>query len=613
MTSQALYRRYRSQTFDELIGQEHIVQTLRNALAEGRVAHAYLFTGPRGVGKTTVARLLAKAVNCVAAQELRPCGECESCVAIAEGRAVDVIEMDAASHTSVEDAREIIERVQFRPTTGTYKIYIIDEVHMLSTAAFNALLKTLEEPPGHALFVLATTENHKVPATILSRCQRFTFNRHTVGATVAHLRAIAAVEGVALEAGAPEAIARAATGSMRDALSILDQLMAYGGGAITLEQVRGLLGAAESREVAALVEALIGGDVSAALRAVAGVAEQGADLRQFARDLVERLRALMLLKAGGDPELLDVTSDELADIQRQAAASDLGALLGWVKLFSDLDYRLRTSPYGQLPLEMAIVEAIAAPSGLVRVDGAPQATASARPPAAPTRPTSRPAPAAEPRSKGFSAPTAQASAPISTERAQPQAAAAPPATAPPVASSESDAVAEPPIPANAPSGAEQTTEAAPVVVRPEPSLGDGTESAEGIASANADVAALEQVESVWPDVVRDVRVFDKTLQALLNSGVRPVDVKGNEAVLEVASDFLFKQLSKPVLREIVERVLSKHTGTNYVIRCVVEAQRRENPNTLREQIRSSRKDQHVKAAINIFDAEIIAVETDEGD
>ena len=192
MASQALYRRYRSQTFDELIGQEHIVQTLRNALAEGRLAHAYLFTGPRGVVKTTMARLLAKAVNCSAEPDLRPCGACAMCQAIAEGSAVDVIEMDAASHTSVEDAREIIERVQFRPTTGSYKVYIIDEVHMLSTAAFNALLKTLEEPPGHAIFVLATTEVHKVPATILSRCQRFTFNRHSISSIAEHLNAMAA-------------------------------------------------------------------------------------------------------------------------------------------------------------------------------------------------------------------------------------------------------------------------------------------------------------------------------------------------------------------------------------------------------------------------------------
>src|SRR5581483_2258799 len=321
MASQALYRRYRSQTFGELIGQEHVVQTLRNALSEGRIAHAYRFTGPRGVGKTTVARLLAKAVNCTAEPGQRPCGECESCRAIADGRAVDVIEMDAASHTSVEDAREIIERVQFRPTSGAYKVYIIDEVHMLSTAAFNALLKTLEEPPGHALFILATTENHKVTATILSRCQRFTFSRHTVGATAAHLQAIAAEEQITLEPGVPEAIARAATGSMRDALSVLDQLMAYGSGTITIEQVRGLLGATEAQEVTALVDALLAGDLTAALRALNGVAEQGADLRQFARDLVERLRALMLLKAGGDSDLLDLADDDLAALQQQAAAA----------------------------------------------------------------------------------------------------------------------------------------------------------------------------------------------------------------------------------------------------------------------------------------------------
>ncbi|MBA3471399.1 MAG: DNA polymerase III subunit gamma/tau, partial [Herpetosiphonaceae bacterium] len=220
MSSQALYRKWRSQTFDDLVGQAHIVQALRNAITADRIGHAYLFTGPRGVGKTSAARILSKAVNCEQADpQLRPCGACPACVAVADGRSIDVIEMDAASHTSVDDAREIIERVQFRPTSFRIKVYIIDEVHMLSTAAFNALLKTLEEPPDHAMFILATTEFHKVPATIISRCQRFVFNRHTVQNTVEHLEWIAAQEGVQLQPGVGEAIARSATGSMRDAVS----------------------------------------------------------------------------------------------------------------------------------------------------------------------------------------------------------------------------------------------------------------------------------------------------------------------------------------------------------------------------------------------------------
>jgi DNA polymerase-3 subunit gamma/tau len=631
MASQALYRRYRSQTFDELIGQEHIVQTLRNALAEGRIAHAYLFTGPRGVGKTTVARLLAKAVNCAAALELRPCGVCESCRAVADGRAVDVIEMDAASHTSVEDAREIIERVQFRPTSGEYKVYIIDEVHMLSTAAFNALLKTLEEPPGHALFILATTENHKVPATILSRCQRFTFNRHTVAATVLHLHGIATEEQFALEPGVAESIARAATGSMRDALSVLDQLMAYGSGTITLEQVRGLIGATEAQEVAALVDALIGGDLAAALRAIAGVAAQGADLRQFTRDLVERLRALMLLKAGGDRELIDVTDDDLAALEHQAEAGDLGALLQWVKLFSGLDYQLRTSSYGQLPLELAVVEAIAAQPALsthsAHSTGSGQAGSgrgvgvarpasalAARPLAgqqrpaapAPTPPIERPTPPPT-----TLAPPAQLATPAEEARIERPAPSpttlAPPITMIPPAEAASAEIAPPML-------VEQTT---PVEAPVDFSAALATATAandadvnDRIASDNAAAAVLEQVESVWEDVLQGIKARDRTLFVLLTSsgGVKPIDVKDDMIVFEVKNDWQVKRIEQDAPRRVIEGVLSKCMGTNYRISCVAEAQNRENPNVRREQIRNSRKDLHVKAAINIFDADIIDVE-----
>jgi DNA polymerase-3 subunit gamma/tau len=592
MASQALYRRYRSQTFSELIGQEHIVQTLRNALAEGRLAHAYLFTGPRGVGKTSVARLLAKAVNCTSDGE-RPCGECAMCMAVAEGRAVDVIEMDAASHTSVEDAREIIERVQFRPTQGAYKVYIIDEVHMLSTAAFNALLKTLEEPPGHALFILATTEVHKIPATILSRCQRFNFSRHTVAATARHLHDIATHEGFTLEAGVAEALARAATGSMRDALSLMDQLMAYGGNTITLGQVHNLLGATEAREVTALIDALIRSDVADGLRAVAAVSAQGADLRQFARDVVERLRALMLLRAGGDPSLLDATEDELAALHEQARAGDVTDFLAWVRLFSGLDVQLRSSAIPQLPLEMAVVEALTVDEGR-RTKDERTVIATGRPRAAvPSRQQSTPAAASQPAAKHVPQANGHAAA-----QSAPEQAPAPPIAQAPPARETTSAGAETP---------HQGVSADTRIIADQPVGEDARE----IAAANADVAIFEQIENVWPDVVRDVRVENKMVQALLNSGVRPLDVHDDVVVLEVDSEFLMSRLDQPKSRGIVEMVLSKWMGQPYRIQCVVKAQQRDNPQTLREQVRQIRKDKLIRAAMNIFDADIVAVERDD--
>ncbi len=619
MASQALYRRYRSQTFSELVGQEHIVQTLRNALAEGRTAHAYLFTGPRGVGKTSVARLLAKAVNCTAAVADRPCGTCPSCVAVAEGSAVDVIEMDAASHTSVEDAREIIERVQFRPTIGTYKVYIIDEVHMLSTAAFNALLKTLEEPPPHALFILATTEVHKVPKTILSRCQQFVFSRHTIAGTSQHLYAIAAEEGFALEAGVAEMIARGATGSMRDALSLLDQLMAYGDRTITLAQVRSLIGSSEAQEVAALVEALIGADIAGALRAVAGVAAQGADLRQFARDVVERLRALMLLKAGGDADLLDVGEDELAALDAQARGADLGSLLHWVKLFSGLDFQIRTSAIPQLPLEMAVVEALAAPAPQVRPAAAPQARpAAARPaPAVPRQepPVAAPARPAVPRQEPPVAAPARQPAPEAVPQPAPEAAPQPAPEAPPPRNTVPVEELLPPVDepvAPTPAAPEQVP--APALAEAAAPYQEDHHDASGeIAAANAAAAALEQVEQIWLAVVKDVRVVNKMVYAALNSGVRPIDVQETCVVLEVETEFLMSKLDQSTTRTLIERVLGKHMGAGYTIRCVVREQIRNNPHALREQIRINRKDPLIRAAINIFDADIVAVERNEGE
>ncbi len=576
MASLSLYRKWRSQTFSELVGQEHVVQTLRTAILDDRVAHAYLFTGPRGVGKTSMARLLAKAVNCTAAIPAeRPCGQCQSCVSIAEGRAVDVIEMDAASHTSVDDARDLIERVQFRPNLGRYKVYIIDETHMLSTAAFNALLKTLEEPPDHAIFVLATTEVHKIPATILSRCQRFTFTRHSISTTAAHIQRVAEAEGLSLEAGVAEAIARAATGSMRDALGVLEQLASFASQMVTLEQVQSLLGLTAASEIDALVEALVANDVAAALRAVNGLADQGGDVRQFTRDLVERLRSLMLLRAANDDSLLDVSADQLEQLKDWAQRCDTASLLHWIKIFSGLDQQLRTSPYGHLPLELATVEALVTPAAAA----APAAAPPARPqPARPKpQPASRPAPPPEPR------PAATAPPPVETP-------------APPAETGQADATAEP-APETAEVPAEQPAETA-----------GAPRSPEEVQAANADATLFERAEAVWQEVLRDVRPRDKMLQALLRD-VRPTDVEDNTLILLATSPFHRNQIERPANKQIIEEVLARHLGETVPVRCTTE-ERRETRD-VRSQIRDVRKDSLVKAAINIFDADIVDIEADE--
>ncbi|MFM2033162.1 MAG: hypothetical protein RLZZ297_1927 [Chloroflexota bacterium] len=576
MSTQALYRRYRSQTFDELVGQEHIVRTLRNAIVDGRIGHAYLFTGPRGVGKTTVARLLAKAVNCLAEPVERPCGTCAMCTAIAEGSAVDVIEMDAASHTSVDDAREIIERVQFRPAIGRYKVYIIDEVHMLSTAAFNALLKTLEEPPGHAMFILATTEIHKVPATILSRCQRYTFNRHNVTDTVEHLRAIAVTEGIALEDGAPEAIARAATGSMRDALSIFDQLMSYGGGVITIAQIQGLLGVTATQEILNLTDALLEADVGAALAVVARVAGQGADIRQFARDIVNHLRLVMLVKADPKGEALDVAEHEADVIHSQAQRAAMPSLVGWLKRLSELDFELRTSPYGQLPLELAVVEAITAPLPAAQPAAPPRSAPPAARPDAASRPVTQPPPV-----RPAPPPPSKAATPLSAE-SEPE--------------------------------AEPTPEPAPVS-RPAPPRAEPVPAAEPapVYGERQPLRDLTDLQERWPAIVRDIRAQNRNLEALIKSGIHPFDVSDDVVTLKTDTDWLLAKIQERPNVLIIEQLLERHTGTKYRLRSVANSVKREASSAKREILRDTTNIPIVKTAMNVFDADVVGIETPEKD
>ena len=364
--STSLYRKYRSPSFDELVGQEPVVRTLKNAINSGRISHAYLFTGPRGVGKTSAARLLAKASNCLSTEGEKPCNKCENCLAVGRDIATDLIEIDAASNTGVDNIREVIERANFAPSIWNTKFYIIDEVHMLSVSAFNALLKTLEEPPPHTSFILATTEVHKVPATVASRCQRFDFRRIPLSAMLARLQYVCEHEGIEAETPALELVARQATGSLRDALSLLDQLRVYSSGGITLQAVQDMLGASGSEEVAQFVDTLTTADLASGLRQINRILDEGLDLRQFNRQLVEHLRGLMLVKTGasastGEGSLLDATEEMRSRMLEQAARVELSDLLRWVQLFADADATLRSTTYRQLPLEMALVEATIKP------------------------------------------------------------------------------------------------------------------------------------------------------------------------------------------------------------------------------------------------------------
>jgi DNA polymerase-3 subunit gamma/tau len=355
--SQSLYRKWRPLHWDQVIGQEHVIQTLRNAVTSDRVAHAYLFAGPRGTGKTTTARILAKAVNCLDPDlAKRPCNKCAHCEAVNQGRFLDLIEIDAASNTSVDDVRDLRDRINFSPNQGRYKVYIIDEVHMLSTAAFNALLKTLEEPPQHAIFVLATTEVHKIPPTVLSRCQRHEFRRIPVKEIIENLKMLAEEENIRAEPEALSLVARQATGSMRDAISLLDQL-ASAGESVTLQLAQDVLGTATSQAVLEVVEAMLKKDSAQGLEAIHRSLDAGSDPRQFARQMVDYLRNLLLV-AMGNAAQVDATPELRTQMARHAQAMSVNELLGVIQDFNRAASEIRTGWQPALPLEMAFVEAI---------------------------------------------------------------------------------------------------------------------------------------------------------------------------------------------------------------------------------------------------------------
>lgn len=558
MAGQVLYRKWRPQRFDEVIGQEHVTRTLERALADNRVAHAYLFAGPRGTGKTSTARILAKAVNCTGGPPL-PCNTCPTCVAVNEGRAMDLIEIDAASNRGIDEIRDLRDKVRFSPSEGRYKFYVLDEVHMLTTEAFNALLKTLEEPPAHVIFVLATTDPQRIPATVLSRCQRFDFRRVRLADIVSRLEVIVEAEGLQAARPALELIARSATGSMRDAESLLDQLLVYAReGTLDVAEVQAVLGMRGGEQVPHLVDALIGGDVPAVLHRVQQAVDDGADLRQFNRELVAHLRGLLFLAVTRDgADLLDVPREVLEAMRVQAQRTTVGRLAAWVRRFSELDADLRAGWYGQLPLELALVEAVL--------------------------PTEEPAPTrSEPPAER---PRAAQPAPVLRTTGP---AAAPPRAAPQQAEAARPAAEPPALPAL---DAEETS-----------TTSDGTPS-------------LEHILEAWPRIVESIRPVDPSVQALLHpSYCRPISVEGRLVVLGFRFDFHKGKIEEVRNRRVVEQVLSKVLRSNLGVRCVMDAASA--PPDRRKQAASrqqAQQDPRVRAAANIFNARIVDVEgTEEG-
>ncbi|MCX5770020.1 MAG: DNA polymerase III subunit gamma/tau [Candidatus Hydrogenedentes bacterium] len=350
-------RKWRPQTFEDVIGQEHITRTLQNAIAAERIAHAFLFIGSRGIGKTTTARILAKALNCLAVQKptTQPCNTCDNCRAIAEGNSIDVIEIDGASNNSVEDVREIREHVRLMPSRSRYKIYIIDEVHQLSPGAFNALLKTIEEPPPHAVFILATTEAHKVPATIISRCQRFDFRRVPIPEIVKLLRAILEQEAIRYTDEALYAVARAAEGGVRDAESILDQLVSYADGEITFKHVFDVLGLVDWQVLHDLTDAILNKDVARLLGLVEDVVALGKDLGQFVQEILRYFRNLLVCKTADPKQLLGLPDDEIARMQSQAERFTLTNLIRLVEQFAELTKGFDSQLAQRIALEALLI------------------------------------------------------------------------------------------------------------------------------------------------------------------------------------------------------------------------------------------------------------------
>lgn len=520
--AKALYRKWRPQDWDEVTAQDPVIHTLRNAVINDRVAHAYLFAGPRGTGKTTTARLLAKAVNCLEPDlTKRPCNTCENCQGITQGRFMDLIEIDAASNTSVDDVRDLREKINFSPSQGKFKVYIVDEVHMLSTAAFNALLKTLEEPPPHAIFILATTEIHKIPATVLSRCQRFEFRRIPVDQIVRHLQEKSKQEGLDVSQGVFIEVARQATGSLRDAISLLDQLTSTTGD-ITLEMAQEILGTATNLSVIEIIDALVAKNTSTGLEKINTTLDSGADPRQLARQIVTYLRNVLLFKMNNQ-KLVDTTEVVQEKIFHHAEQMTLSEIMSAIEAFNKATTEEHANWHPGLGLELAFTTFLLEPQEKT-----------------------------EPR--------------VSSKEVQEKPSKSQPTKQKPKTRSAEPKAENKQVKAK-PHNKKEETKAVDMPPEEEEALPEKSEPVENSGADGTDIS-LSKIQSSWREIKGMVKQHNPRTEGLLNS-CKLTGVRGNTLILGFMSETLKEMMDKQGNLNLLSDILSEVMGQPMLVKCIV--------------------------------------------